>query len=84
MPSSDHVPELIYAQPLPLAGTAATAAAVSCEQLATTCEPNSPTSSEMVGNIGPSTVPEATISAVKCGKLNLRKRVSDQRRYLGS
>src|SRR5437867_10409342 len=55
-PSNDHVPELIYAQFFPAAGTPATAAPVSCEQPAMTLiSSKSPFA-------GPSSVPAGTIA----------------------
>ncbi len=47
------------------AGTAATAAPVSCEQVATTCNSLKPVSEATSGNNGPSTVPGGT----SCGKI---------------
>lgn len=60
MPIKDHVPELKYAQFPPVAGTAATAAAVSCEHDATTCAPTKSVCPAMSSRNGPNTVPEGT------------------------
>src|SRR5262245_50030569 len=60
-PISDQVPELRYAQDEPLAGTAATAAAVSCAAGAMTCTGESPVSAATCVRKGPSAVPGCTM-----------------------
>ena len=57
---SDQVPELMYAQLSPVAGTAATAAAVSWVAVATTGTDPRPVSAAMAARSGPRTVPGAT------------------------
>src|ERR1700722_3045677 len=60
-PSNDQVPEERYAQSsLSSAGTAATAAPVSCEQVATTWSSPRPVSARTSGDNGPKIVPGAT------------------------
>ena len=56
-PISDQVPELMYAQESPWAGTAATAEPVSCDAGAITGTASSPVSGRQTGRSGPSTVP---------------------------
>src|SRR5205809_8074255 len=70
-PTSDHVPELMYAHgSSPDAGTAATAAAVACEHDATTRgarpAPRAAAGST-AGSPGPRTVPEFTIVGQRAG-----------------
>src|SRR2546426_718946 len=60
MPISDQVPELIYAHDSPCAGTAATAAAVSCVAGTITGIDEQPALLQTVGRNGPSTVPGCT------------------------
>ena len=59
-PISDQVPELMYAQFAPWAGTAATAEPVSCDAGAMTGAAFRPVSTAMVCRSGPRTVPGAT------------------------
>src|SRR6516162_7227000 len=59
-PMRDQVPELINAQSFPSAGTATTAAPVSCEQLAETWQPVSPVSDAISLASGAKSVPERT------------------------
>ena len=58
-----HVPQLMYAQWSPSAGTAATAAEVSCPQVVTTGTGPRPVSCCTVAESGPRTVPGSTSGA---------------------
>src|SRR5436305_13929900 len=70
-PISDHVPELMYAHDVPAAGTAATAAAVSCDAGATTGTERNPVSAATDERSGPSTVPGCTsVPSTCCGSPN--------------
>src|SRR5262245_46871217 len=84
-PISDQVPELMYAQEDPSAGTEATAEPVSCDAGATTGIGCSPVSVTTAGRSGPSTVPGWTIVPRICpGNPNDFIRPCAQPRVVGS
>ena len=84
-PMSDHVPELKYAQSPPLAGTAATAAPVSCEQVATTSICGRPTSVARFFFMGPSLAPDGQMGANKSSRRpSAVNNLSDQPLWTGS
>src|SRR5206468_1085081 len=84
-PMSDQVPELMYAQDSPRAGTAATADPVSCVAGATTGTGVTPVSVATDGRSGPSTIPGATIvPSIFAGRPNFWTRSYAQVRVIGS
>src|SRR5262245_33689622 len=83
-PISDQVPDLMYAQDSPRAGTAATAEPVSCVAGATTGTGVTPVSVATDVRNGPSTVPGGTIvPSILVGSPNVCTRSYAQRRVTG-
>src|SRR5262249_11482960 len=83
-PISDPVPELMYAQEAPCAGTAATAAAVSCDAGAMTGAGLTPASVATDARSGPSTVPGWTrLPSSRVGRPNAWIRPNAQPRAVG-
>src|ERR1051326_444634 len=86
-PSSDHVPELRYAQlwlPVFCDGTPATAEPVSCAAGAITFTPERPVRAASAGRSGPTREPGGTISGnIFTGKLNFSSNSVAHARFFG-